>query len=80
MTVVVGVTRSRAAGDWETATPLPTTRICSPQERRSRFAAETDMPETSGTQTRSFSAASASPSTYSMTSEPSVIPAPGAGN
>ena len=49
MTVVVGVTRSCAAGDWETATPLPSTRICSPQERNSRLAAATDMPVTSGT-------------------------------
>ena len=65
MTVVVGVTRVCAAGDWETATPLPWTRICSPQERKRRLAVATDMPATSGTETRSFSAASTAPSTYS---------------
>ena len=80
MTVVVGVTRVCAAGDWETATPLPSTRSISPQERKSRLADATDMPVTSGTKTRSFSSVCASPSTYSMTSEPSLIPAPGAGS
>ena len=80
VTDVVGVTRASASGDWETATPLPSMRIVSPQERKRRFASATERPVTSGTVTRLFSSATASPSTYSMTSEPSVIPAPAAGS